>query len=338
MRKIDFIFPIVAILVVLIVNILANHLETKRIGKEPNGNAVYYWRTSFYLNDYERNFLLQNNIKKIYLRFFDVDVNKHLAYNDKCAPVATTSFGCIPDDVEIIPVIFITPKAIKEYVSFSDNLVHRLYAMCQNHGIDIEEVQFDCDWTTSTRDDYFQFLKKVEPVLRSYFKKQIKISSTIRLHQLAQDPPEVAYGVLMCYNTGDFKDYETDNSILDVKDVKPYLKNLKKYNLPLALALPVYSWCVEFDKDKHFAQLNKSDYSVTDTTLFNHLKDNRYEMRMTYPKSPTHYVRYELPSAETILRVKQMVQKRNNMPVVLFHLDENQLSKYTEDEIKAFYM
>ena len=73
-----------------------------------------------------------------------------------------------------------------------------------------------------------QFLKEVRPSLEGYFQKKIRISSTIRLHQLAQTPPEADYGVLMCYNTGDLKDFNTKNSILDVKDVKPYLKYLKR--------------------------------------------------------------------------------------------------------------
>ena len=149
----------------------------------------------------------------------------------------------------------------------------------------------------------------VRKALKTYFGKDIKVSSTIRLHQLAQTPPAVDYGVLMCYNTGDFKDFKTKNAILDIKDVQPYAKYLKQYKLPLKLALPDYSWDVEFDGNKSFV-----------------------------PKEAVKYIRHEEVSAKTILDVKALVEKNyGKMPIVLYHLDSVQLSKYNDDEIKAFF-
>lgn len=101
----------------------------------------------------------------------------------------------------------------------------------------------------------FLHLKEVRKSLNDYFQKEIKLSSTIRLHQLAQTPPDVDYGVLMYYNTGNFKDYKTEISILDIKDVKPYLKYLKSYDLPLTLGLPVYEWNVAGDSESELWRL-----------------------------------------------------------------------------------
>lgn len=313
--------------------------------KNPNNklysgeNSVYFWRTWYSTNGYEDRFLADNTIQTMYIRFFDVEPNPYGNNRDKCMPVATI---VLSDDesyrnFNVVPVIFITPEAIKEHESFTDHLAHRIYAMCVKNKLEIKEVQFDCDWTTSTREAYFQFLVDVRKVLKSYFKKDIAVSSTIRLHQLAQTPPEVDYGVLMCYNTGDFKDFNTRNAILDSKDVKPYVKYLRSYALPLKLALPVYSWDVEFDGNKSFVRL---DHNLPryDTANLKNLGNGMYEISGDVPENAVKYIRHEEVSAQTIMDVKSLVEKEyGEMPVVLYHLDSVQLSKYNDDEIKAFF-
>lgn len=349
MKKTNFIFPIIVVilLVILLVGVIVDskisvnrNLNIKETIAQPT-SAFYYWRTWFSIEERESELLKKNKIGKLYVRFFDVDINKDHKFSDKCVPVATTTgLSEIHNvkNINIVPVVFITPEAIKEYASFTDNLAHRIYAMCASNNINIEEVQFDCDWTTSTHDAYFQFIKAVKRPLQNYFKKDVRLSSTIRLHQLSQIPPEVDYGVLMCYNTGDFKDYNTKNSILDIEDVKPYLKYLKSYKLPLALALPSYSWGVEFDKDKKFVCLEKSIWSINDTSNYRHLEDNYYELKKKNPETTIQYVRYEEISAATIMEAKKIIRKKSGkLPIVLFHLDAQQLSKYSDDEIKNFF-
>lgn len=308
-----------------------------------DGNAVYYWQTWYSTNHYEDNFLAVNNIKTMYVRFFDVELNRKWDIKDKCSPVATIYIpnGQPLRDFNVVPVIFITPEAIKEYKSFTDHLAHRIYAMCVKNTITINEVQFDCDWTKSTRDDYFQFLVDVRKALKNYFGRDIAVSSTIRLHQLAQTPPAVDYGVLMCYNTGDFKKFKTQNAILDVTDVQPYAKHLQNYALPLKLALPVYSWDVEFDANKNFIQLNSNNYCFDnyDSSCLKNLGHGMYEiLGTTFPDRAVKYIRHETVSAKTILEAKTLMEKYyGKMPVVLYHLDSIQLSKYNNDEIKAFF-
>lgn len=336
MKPFHFIVPIAAVVIITIVSI-AYSFPSRKKSPDNQQNAVYYWRTTFKLNEVEKQFLQENNIQKMYVRFFDVEPNRYRKFRDDCAPVATIDFyDTVPKFIEIVPVVFIKPEAITEYQTFTDNLAHRLYAMCQYHNIAINEVQFDCDWTGSTREAFFQFLKEIRKSLNDYFQKEIKLSSTIRLHQLAQTPPDVDYGVLMCYNAGDFKDYKTENSILDIQDVKPYLKYLKSYDLPLTLGLPIYEWNVAFDGNKEFYCLNCFYYDdLQDTTNFKPLGGNYYEC-LSYRY--LSYVRHEEVSAETILQVKDLIKKRyGKMPVVLYHLDSKQLSKYSKDEIEAFF-
>lgn len=300
--------------------------------------GVYYWRTVFALSDSERDFLKEHQVKRLYVRFFDVTLNPDTSSAEKCAPVGTITFKTpVPENVEIVPVVFITPDAIRYHEEFTPYLAHRIYAMCQHNHIGFKEVQFDCDWTASTRESYFQFIKDVQAELKQ-FCPSVEISATIRLHQLAQNPPEVAYGTLMCYNTGDFRDFRTRNAILDMEDVKPYLKYLENYPLPLTLALPDYDWNVEFSTDQGFAALNKNTFDFKDKQQFQKTdRENVYKQM----KNGQFYrfVRHESVSAAEIMDVKKAVRKARNadMPVTLYHLDSIQLSKYTDNEIKKIF-
>lgn len=52
-------------------------------------NSVYYWKTNLCLDDEELDFLERHDIGRMYLRFFDVDINDNNSFSDKCAPVAS---------------------------------------------------------------------------------------------------------------------------------------------------------------------------------------------------------------------------------------------------------
>lgn len=302
---------------------------------KPPVNGVYYWRTTYKTDSVENAFLHNNQIKRMYVRFFDVDVDNSNS-GEKCLPVATIQLDdTLPADVEITPTVFITNKAIVHYNDFYNFLAHRIYAMCDNFCIEPSEVQFDCDWTSSTQKTYFYFLKKIGTELNNYF-FEMQISATIRLHQLSQTPPPVDNGVLMCYNTGNFKTFGTQNSILDINDVEPYMKHLKKYKLPLSIALPAYSWNIEFDDKKEFLRLNREQYNFGDTNI-KAVGKNTYEMEM--PGESRIYIRHEEVSAETLKNVKQLILKHMSYKpdIILYHLDSKQIEKYSKDEISEIY-
>lgn len=314
-----------------------HHVQTP-ISYAANCRGIYYWRTSFSLDDSEVQFLKKHHIEKLYVRFFDVDVNPDSTSNEKCIPVATIDFKSpLPKNIEIVPTVFITPDAIRHYQDFSEYLARRIIAMCQYSEIDVHEIQFDCDWTASTQEDYFQFLKDIREKLK-HSRSSILISSTIRLHQLAQTAPDVDYGMLMCYNTGDFRDFDTHNAILDLEDVKPYLKDLKSYPLPLALALPTYAWNVEFSDDQHFKALNQHSFDFSDTQQFRKTdRENVYQQLKN--GQPSQYIRHESVSAQTLLKTKRSLlrSRKNKMYITLYHLDSVQLSKYSDHDIEKIY-
>ena len=136
-------------------------------------------------------------------------------------------------------------------------LLGRVMQMSETNDIaGVKEIQIDCDWTMRTRKVYYDFLKRLVDRAKE---KDVKISTTIRLHQLTQPVPPVERGVLMMYNTGDVRQWEGTNPILDMKDAGPYMRHLKKYDLPLSTAYPVFAWQVLFRGDKYIGIMHSDD-------------------------------------------------------------------------------
>ena len=158
-------------------------------------HSAYYWSTTFETDTTQLQFLEQHQVERIYLRFFDVVMT-----NDEAMPNATVRFASpIPKGVEVIPTVFIVNDCFHHYTSDLDQkLLGRVLQMCETHDVTgVHEIQIDCDWTARTRKAYFAFLERLRD---SAHKKNINLSVTIRLHQLADEAPPADHGVLMMYN------------------------------------------------------------------------------------------------------------------------------------------
>ena len=222
------------ILICLLTIIGCTKQNTPRALEE--GNAVYYWRTDFKLDSTERAFFQQYHINKVYCRYFDVVMNDD---DSEPKPNATITFSdTLPDSIEIIPTVYITEDCMhQKHAGLAEKIVKRIRQMNETNDIKhVSEIQIDCDYTSKSRKNYYEFLKEVKQAWGQ------TLSTTIRLHQLSMEAPPVDYGVLMIYNTGDPRKWEERNPILDIRDVQPYLKRLDSYPLPLAAAYPVYQW------------------------------------------------------------------------------------------------
>ena len=217
--------------------------------------SVYYWSTVFQLDSAQQDFIREQQVGRIYLRYFDVVVNGE----DKVMPNATVRFlSGQPKGVEIVPTIYIMNECMTRDVSQLDSLLlGRVMQMSETNDIaGVREIQIDCDWTMRTRKVYYDFLKRLVDRAKE---TDVKISTTIRLHQLTQPVPPVERGVLMMYNTGDVRKWEGTNPILDMKDAGPYMRHLKKYDLPLSTAYPVFAWQVLFRGDKYIGIMHSDD-------------------------------------------------------------------------------
>jgi len=213
-----------------------------------------------------------------------------------------------------IPVVYIDNKALKQRDDIADIVL-------KNIPQKTKEIQFDCDWTPSSKKKYFTLLKD----MKKYFKK---VTATIRLHQLRYPlktgVPPVESGVLMFYNMSDFLDPKTKNYILDLDEAKKYLKNSKPYPLKLDLALPLYSMATVFRYNRVVKVIDdiKKDELKSN---FIHIKDNLYKVKKT------HYFHDSILYKDDTIRVDEVTptmlkQAKHLIPfeykrVIFFRLD-----------------
>ena len=279
--------------------------------------SIYHWKSTFELDSAEFAFLQTHNIDRIYLKLFDVATEHNfLDGTTDIIPIATTKFvSAVPNGVEIVPVVYITIDALRAMegreAEFANLIVERSVAMCNYNKLGkIRELQLDCDWTSTSKDVYCNLCKLVKDLLQT---KEMALSITVRLHQLKEAPPIADSGVLMLYNTGALTNPDTRNSILDIKDAKPYIKTLK-YPIPLNYAYPAFGWGVKFE-NKKFVSIVAEDYK---------------------PLSNKEQVRVERPTFAEIIAVKELVENKLGKPAngnILYHLNDAQLKNYTDNEI-----
>lgn len=323
--------------------------------KSDESNSIYYWRTTFSLNEGEKEFLKNNNIKKIYMRFFDVDIADPAKNGEDVTPEATIIFNdTIPTQIDIVPTVYITTSAIEKMqikeVDYAEKIYKRINAICKQNKIVFKEIQLDCDWTKGTRQPFFRLCE----AMKVYMDSTQTISSTIRLHQLTQTPPPVDKGVLMVYNTGNLMETTSENSIFSRKDIEPYLRDnrLAKYPLALDVAYPTYGWSIVFypGEDKYYFNriMRRTDFSAYPDLkkIASNLYEATSEINFSEDESKwdkvyeKYRIRVERPQANEILEIKRIIDRQlKSKPHsnILYHLDESQLSYYSDNEISKIY-
>ena len=330
-----------------------NDTECKHIAS----NGVYYWKTILELDSSDYHFMNRHEVERIYLRMFDVAIEEPATSFEAVVPNASLQMSHSNDSnrevinylhsKQVIPVIYITIEALKAAQGHEEQLarqiVERVRRMCSYHELpNVVGLQIDCDWTVSTELSYFALCDSARSLIAQK-KLPWALSSTIRLHQLSREAPPVDYGVLMVYNTGDFSDPDAQNSIISLDDVKPYLKHLDNYPLHLDVAYPTYSWQLLFSDRQFVGLLN--GVNVADTTCFATSGKNSYRAlcNMCYQNKfirKDDIIRAENSDFSEIMTVKNAIERRlhkrahNN---ILYHLDQQNLSKYTADEIDKIY-
>ena len=313
------------------------------------GNAIYHWKTVFNLNEDEIAFLSSHSIRKMYVRFFDVDVETSpMNATYSAIPIGTTAFKSpSPSNIEIVPTVFITVKSLVATKEEGiDDLASKIYTRVCNMADyndlgPIREIQLDCDWTNSTQNLFYSLCEKMGNLAHA---DSILVSSTIRLHQLKKKSPPVDQGVLMVYNTGALRETGTKNSILDYDDVKTYLSgNSIHYDLPLDFAFPTYGWGVMFRDGAYNGILHKTDYS--DETRYEKGKEGAFIVKKDHVLEGKalwkgDVIRMEYPTADEVKKAAELVissVQDSTHSVILYHLDSNNLLKYTDDEISSIY-
>lgn len=247
--------------------------------------SVYYWSTTLDIDSAKRAFLTGHGIGRMYVRYFDVVTDAA----GRSVPNATLRFATtVPRGIDIVPVVFVLPECVRhDGDTLARRIVDRVQQMNTANGITgVGELQIDCDWTTSTRPAYMQFMRTMRALCH---KRGLRLSATIRLHQLAQAPPPADRGVLMFYNTGDVTDPTCRNPILDMRDAAPYLKYLHNYKLALSVAYPVFSWQVLYRGGRFVGIMHSKD---------------------EYPVLPTDSTVTHRPALQDIMEAARAVQQR----------------------------
>lgn len=276
--------------------------------------SAYYWSTTWELDSAQRAFLKDNKVSRIYLRYFDVVINPR----GEVMPNATLRFAdSIPQGVEIVPVVFIVNDCMAKGVdSLGQLILSRVLQMSETHDVmNVKEIQIDCDWSKRTHDAYFAMLRQMRDAAHA---KGLRLSATIRLHQLSQDVPPVDRGVLMMYNTGDVRRLER-NPILDMDDAAPYMRHIKGYGLPLSTAYPIFSWQLLVRANRYAGIIHGDDDQAIlpgDTIL-------------------THKV-----SLDTVLAVRESIDRLRpdaNSEIILFDISKNNIQHIKQTHYEKIY-
>ena len=225
-------------------------------------HSFYYWKTNFQISASERAKLVSAEISKLYVRFFDVNLNSQ----GQPAPVAKVVMDTVnTSKMEIVPVVFIVNKVLQQLQNDSvESLAEHIHSLIQKtlilYGLKANEIQLDCDWNVGTKNKFFALLSSLRK------KMQIsKLSCTIRLHQIKYfrktGVPPVDRGMLMFYNMGDIQD-SIHNSIFNIEDASKYVASVKSYPLPLDVALPLFGWYKHYSGNRITGLISEVEDSI----------------------------------------------------------------------------
>lgn len=305
--------------------------------------SFYYWKTVFNLAPKEQATLQRLGVQNLYVKFFDVDWNETL---QTAEPVAKSIFEQKqPTQISITPVIFITQEPLQKLDTIglgklSANISSLLSSVSSNNHLNLSaEVQLDCDWTAKTKDAYFYLINHLKK--QPFFQKKT-VSATIRLHQLKfitqNGVPPVNKGLLMCYNVSSLRQPQTKNSIIDENELKKYIRNLENYPLLLDVALPIFDWYVLFEGNYYKGLLR--DFTFKPNTENDRIEFNSDTTINGYSFKAGQWLRHEKSEAPEVKKCAGRISKKlrtKELTVILYHLDQTNLSKYNQNELESFY-
>jgi hypothetical protein len=303
--------------------------------------SFYYWKTIFRLSPKEKSTLSENEVQKLYIRYFDIDLNSK---TQEPFPRSPIRFEDKTIGFEIVPVIYIKNNVmLKKNLDIPD-LARKTNRFIQQinakNGISIQEIQIDCDWTLNSQDNYLNFINEFKKVSNK------KLTATIRLHQIKYfrktKIPNVDHGVLMYYNMGKIAS-DSLNSIYDRTIASHYLSSLENYPLPINIALPIYSWFIHIREGKIIGLVNKMDvHSLKKDSSFVRTKNNWFKVRKSNYKKGIYYKANDLLKPEIItnaelLEMANDLEKnttQNPKEIIFYDLDEFNIKNHDNDVFK----
>ena len=328
--------------------------------------AFYYWKNydDFW---FESEIIDTLQVRKLYVKYFEVDYDSDLGP----VPVSKTELTMsrtkwdYEHDKEvlsphaklsIVPTVFILNSVFKEPdLNTREMAKNILFLVLKKYEENMEgfscpkEIQIDCDWTESTKQVYLLFLRELKQEMRKNASlENTELSATLRLYaykfpnRMGVLPVDRA--MLMCYNLLTPRESGNRNSILDIQELKKYLEGADDYPVALDVALPTYS-NVQVFQNKQF----KSLFYEEDSTFLSYLKPLKPPFYLiskdtlvddVYLRKGDH-LKVERVSAKQIREAIDVINRevyfKDRPTMALFHLDSDELRKYTHEELVGFY-
>jgi len=303
---------------------------------KPPEISFYYWKTTFKLNDTEKKTLAENNVKRLFIRYFDIDLKDNIPY-----PLSPVKFDQQVIGFDVIPVVFIKNKVMLQKNLNLDNLASKVISFIDqiNNSIQINcnEIQIDCDWSLESRDNFMNFIE----IMKKKSKKTLSV--TIRLHQVKYFTktrvPAADYGVLMYYNMGTIA-ADKLNSVYDREIAGKYIKSLKNYPLKLDIALPVFSQGIHIKQNRVLNLISKINIqSFANDTNYTQKSNNKVFVKYPNMKFGYYFYKNDEIKIESISfdMLKEMAGDLENelagtpKQIIFFDLDSINLKNYQNE-------
>lgn len=310
--------------------------------------GVYFWESASDFSYSEENIVKNAKITKIYLKLFELEYDQELG----AIPISKSStyWPSDFDNLDLIPCVYIQNDVFlktnaSEINELADNVHYLIQKMVDEKTGDnskIREIQIDCDWTPSSKINYFKFLEAFKS------KTSTKLSCTLRLYPYKYNDkmgiPPVDRVTLMCYNLLTPKNNESKNSIFEYREFEKYTDRKIDYPLPIDIALPKYSWniCYENKTFKgvvygpqeglkpHLKQLNGLWSILQKDTVI----DNLY-LRRGYRIKHETVTSTELE--KLIDRLKNCIQFKDTVTVSFYQLDDAEFNNLPYEKLDSLY-
>jgi len=311
-------------------------LSSCQAPSQPVQPAFFHWQNRLALAPSETALLDRLGCRTLYVKFLDIA-------KDADGVIRPYSLLAVGDTIglagrTIVPCVFITNNVFQQISEDKlDWLAQKTTTALRSvggqfPGKKISEIQFDCDWTESTRAAFFSFLKKIRLLLPS----GTRLSATIRLHQYKfpdrTGVPPADRGLLMLYNTGDIHDPDEQNSIFQPEAAEKYLHGAPpEYPLPLDVALPAFSWALIYRDTELWKIIPNAEQPTQNSTL------NTQNPGLPFLR-PDDLVRYESVDT-TLLRQAAVlasdIRLAGDARVAFFHLDTSTARRYPAGYLRA---
>lgn len=304
--------------------------------------GFYHWKGIAQHNPDQISYLNDLGVDYLHYRFFDLSNEQGLI---KPVGIANPDRNLLAQR-DFAACIFITNSCFlkidaEETNDLAIKIIDKLERQLEKADLEKgwKELQIDCDWTTKSKEAYFNFLKQVKEQLP----EQILLSATIRLHQISYPDktgiPPVDKGALMCYNMGDIQNINETNSIYSTNTLASYLSEGIKYPLELDIALPLFEWYLVYRDGKLHKIISDQIpeiFSQDSTLKIYTLKKDQYLSGHYLYKDD--YIRKEAVSIsdlEDALNIINKTKLKTSKYLLFYHLNENVTKKFPHAELEA---